>query len=92
MKLIIAIVHDEDAGRIVDVLTDADYRVTRIATSGGFFKKSNATLLIGTEAEQVDQVLDLIRANTKPKKPAPHGESVARATVFVIDVTRFERL
>jgi uncharacterized protein YaaQ len=92
MKLIIAIVHDEDAGRIVDVLTDADYRVTRIATSGGFFKKSNATLLIGTEAEQVDQVLDLIRVNTRSKKPTPHGESVARATVFVVDVTRFERL
>jgi uncharacterized protein YaaQ len=92
MKLIIAIIHDEDAGRIVDVLTDADYRVTRIATSGGFFRKSNATLLIGTEAEQVDAVLDLIRQNSRPRKPTPRGESVARATVFVIDVTQFERL
>jgi uncharacterized protein YaaQ len=92
MKLVIAIVQDEDAGQIVDVLTDAAYRVTRIATSGGFFRKSNATLLIGTEAEDVDTVMEIILENSRPKKPTPHGESVARATVFVIDVTRFERV
>ena len=61
MKLVIAIVHSEDAGSLVDALTDKEYRVTRLHSSGGFLKQTNATVMLGVEEGQVDEVLALIR-------------------------------
>ena len=49
MKLVIAIVHSEDAGSLVDALTDKEYRVTRLHSSGGFLKQTNATVMLGVE-------------------------------------------
>ena len=40
MKLVIAIVHAEDAGALVDALTDKEYRVTRLHSTGGFLKQN----------------------------------------------------
>ena len=61
MKLVITVVHDEDAGALVDALTDKDYRVTRLHSTGGFLKQANATVMLGVEDGQVDDVLALIR-------------------------------
>jgi len=61
MKLVIAIVHSEDAGALVDALTDKEYRVTRLHSTGGFLKQSNASILVGVEEPQVDDVLAVIR-------------------------------
>jgi uncharacterized protein YaaQ len=61
MKLVIAIIHSEDAGALVDALTDKEYRVTRLHSTGGFLKQNNATVLVGVEEAQVDDVLAVIR-------------------------------
>lgn len=61
MKLVIAIVHSEDAGALVDALTDKDYRVTRLHSTGGFLKQNNATVMLGVEEAHVEDVLGLIR-------------------------------
>ncbi len=61
MKLVIAIVHAEDAGALVDALTDKEYRVTRLHSTGGFLKQSNASVLVGVEEAHVDDVLGVIR-------------------------------
>src|SRR3989442_12082834 len=61
MKLVVAIVHPEDAGALVDALTDKDYRVTRLHSQGGFLKQSNASIIVGVEEAQVDDVLAPIR-------------------------------
>ncbi len=63
MKLILAIVQNEDAGGLLEALTQKEFRSTRINTAGGFLKESNATVLLGVEEEQVDDVLAIIRAN-----------------------------
>jgi uncharacterized protein YaaQ len=63
MKLIVAIVHNEDAGALVDALLDNEYRATRLHSSGGFLKQSNATIIVGVEDAQVDPVVELVRAN-----------------------------
>src|SRR5438552_18508983 len=62
MKLVVAIVHPEDAGALVDALTDKDYRVTRLHSTGGFLKQANATVMLGVDDGQVDDVIGLIRA------------------------------
>ncbi len=75
MKLIIAIVHNEDAGALVDALTDKEYRVTRLHSQGGFLKENNASVLVGVEDGKVDEVLGLIKetchARTQFINPTP---------------------
>ena len=61
MKLVVAIVHPEDAGALVDALTDKDYRVARLHSQGGFLKQSNASIFVGVEEAKVDDVLATIR-------------------------------
>ncbi len=63
MKLVVAIVHNEDAGALVDALLEREFRATRLHSSGGFLRQSNATVMIGVEDAQVDDVLGLVRAN-----------------------------
>jgi uncharacterized protein YaaQ len=61
MKLIVAIVHNEDAGALVDGLLDREYRATRLHSSGGFLKQSNATIIVAVEDDQVDTIVDIVR-------------------------------
>ncbi len=65
MKLIIAIVNDEDAIDVIDLLNEKGYRVTKLATTGGFLKSGNTTLMIGIEADKVDTVLSIIEETCK---------------------------
>jgi uncharacterized protein YaaQ len=60
MKLIVAIVHNEDAGVLVDALLEKEYRATRLHSSGGFLKQSNATVMVGVEEAQIEEVLQII--------------------------------
>jgi len=61
MKLIIAVVQDDYADDLVDVITDAGYGVTKLATTGGFLKSGNTTLMIGVKKEEVDNVTSIIK-------------------------------
>lgn len=67
MKLIIAIVHDDDAHNLIDDLTREDFRVTKLATTGGFLKAGNTTLLIGVEENQVDSAIKIIKNNCETR-------------------------
>jgi uncharacterized protein YaaQ len=63
MKLIVAIIHNEDAGALVNALLEGDHRATRLQSSGGFLKQSNATVIVGVEEDRVDEVIAIIREN-----------------------------
>lgn len=63
MKLVVAIVHNEDAGALVDALLDKEFRATRLHSSGGFLKQSNATIMLGVEEAEVDEVMSIVREN-----------------------------
>ena len=63
MKLIVAVVHNEDAGALVDALLEAEHRATRLQSSGGFLKQSNATIVVGAEDDKVDAILEIVREN-----------------------------
>ena len=68
MKLVIAIVEDEDSMDLIDALTDGKYRVTKLATTGGFLKSGNTTLMVGVEEEKVKGVIDIIKDICKKRK------------------------
>ena len=63
MKLVVAIVHNEDAGTLVDALLELDHRATRLHSSGGFLKQSNATIMVGVEDDRVDEIIGIVREN-----------------------------
>ncbi|GEL78280.1 cyclic-di-AMP receptor [Tenuibacillus multivorans] len=63
MKLILAVVQDKDVTRLQDALSEAKFKTTKLASSGGFLKEGNTTLMIGCDDDHVDQALDLIRDN-----------------------------
>ena len=60
MKLIVAVINNDDCPSVLSELTHKGYGATRLSTSGGFLKSGNSTLLIGTEDENVDNVIDII--------------------------------
>jgi uncharacterized protein YaaQ len=59
-KLVVTVIQNEVADAVVDALLEAEYRATRLASTGGFLRRGNTTLLIGADEDQVDQVLDLV--------------------------------
>lgn len=61
MKLVIAIVHDDDSDDLLDILTDKNFGVTKLVTTGGFLKSGNTTLMIGVEEGKTEKVIDIIR-------------------------------
>ena len=60
MKLVLAIVQDDDAIDLIEELTDKNYIVTKLATTGGFLKSGNTTLMIGVEEKSVKDVVKVI--------------------------------
>lgn len=87
-KLIIAIIRDNDVNSVTDALVTHNFRATRIASTGAFFRQGNTTLIIGVEAGQVDKVLETIKAACGP---APTDGS-HRATIFVMNAARYEQI
>ena len=87
MKMIILIVKDQDSDAITQALTAEKYRITRVASTGGFLRSGVATLLLGVRDERVESALELIRGKLTP---LPSGER--RATLFVVPVELFEQV
>lgn len=104
MKLIICIVQDQDSGSLIDDLTEREFRVTKLASTGGFLKSGNTTLLMGIEDNEVDDILKLIEDNCKTRElatslltvtmpgdayiPFPLEVKVGGATIFILDVEK----
>ncbi len=102
MKLVVAIVQDQDAGSLIADLTDKEFRVTKLASTGGFLKAGNTTLLIGVDDELVEDVTRIIEENCKTREittslltvtmpgdtyiPYPLEVKVGGATLFILDV------
>jgi uncharacterized protein YaaQ len=93
-KLIIAVVQNEDADSVVDALLEDEFRATRLASTGGFLRRGNTTLMIGADDNQVDRILDLIRQHARSGSVPEEGATTppAAATVFVLDLEEYQRL
>ena len=108
MKLIIAIVHDEDERKVMDELNDNGFSVTKLCSSGGFLKSGNTTLLAGVGEDKVQEVIDIIEKKSKVRKQMVNNSvyntpgmplmadpveiTVGGATIFVTNVERFEKV
>lgn len=107
MKLIFAIVHDEDSQKVTDTLNSLGYSATKLCSTGGFLRTGNTTLMIGIEDKELENVLYIIKSNSKSHKQymqiSDHGAlagsietggievNVGGSTVFVTSVERMEK-
>ena len=107
MKLIFAIVSNDDSSKVSSALTKNRFSVTKLATTGGFLKAGNVTVLIGLDESKLDECFDIIREHSSSRKQiipttaelgmgffpsTPVQVEVGGATVFVLNVERFEKL
>ena len=72
MKLVLGIVQKADTDAVLDALTEGGYRATRLASTGGFRREGNTTLIMGVDDHQVDPLIrqltryrDLIEKRTR---------------------------
>jgi uncharacterized protein YaaQ len=61
MKLVVAVIQDKDSHKLLDELTQSGFRTTKLASTGGFLREGNTTLLVGIEDTQVDRVVGIIK-------------------------------
>jgi uncharacterized protein YaaQ len=106
MKMIMAIVQADDAGKVMQSLIEAGHRVTRIATEGGWLRRENTTLLLGVEDDKVSAVMEVLKKTGRRRtayisvpREVPGALNaqvidveVGGATVFVMNVERFEQV
>lgn len=86
MKMIFAIVHKEDEGFVVERLNKEHISVTKLSSTGGFMRKGNTTLMIGTEDEKVDTAIQIIKEECSRRKemlvPTPTYSEGTRAPML----------
>lgn len=88
MKLIFAIIRDSDNEPVSQGLIASGFRVTRIASTGGFLRRGSSTLMIGVSDEKVDEAIEVIRNSAAP----PVETGMKRATLFVLNVANFTQI
>jgi uncharacterized protein YaaQ len=86
MKMIIIIVQDNDADTLTRAFTAGNFRVTRVASTGGFMRSGVVTMLLGVEDPQVDAAIQVVR------DALPSAGDRKRATLFVVPVQHFEQV
>ena len=107
MKMVLAIINYDDSQDVISSLMKAGFSITKLATTGGFLMSGNTTLICGTQDEKVDKAISIIGEFSKKRtqmvpSTASYGVgmytsfpvevTVGGATIFVLDVERFEKL
>ena len=101
-----AIINFDDANAVTHALTKKGFSSTKLATTGGFLMAGNVTILVGVDEEKVQTVIDIIKEHSHSRKQMiptttemsygyypsmPVEVTVGGATIFVVDIERFER-
>lgn len=88
MKLIVAILGDQDSELVSQALISDGFRVTKIASTGGFLRRGSTTMMIGVDEDKVDQAIEIVRENCA----LTVEPGMKRATLFVLNVDRFTQI
>ena len=107
MKLVLSIISSEDSSNVLNALNEHHFQVTKLSTTGGFLKKGNTTFITGVGDDKVDEVIEIIEKNCNKRtqllpntstldmgvySALPFEVTVGGATVFVLDVDKFEKI
>ncbi len=91
MKLVLAVIQDKDSNRLSQALIKADFRATKLASTGGFLKEGNTTFLIGVDDDQIDELLEIIKENCKSREQlvapmSPLGGSADAYSPYPVEI------
>ena len=107
MKLVLAIVSNDDSGSVSSAMMKQGFSITKLATTGGFLKAGNTTFISGVEDDKVDTVIGIISKHSSRRtqivpttttmdagmySSLPVEVTVGGATIFVLNVDRFEKV
>lgn len=105
MKLIVTIVDDQDADKVMAALTNQHIGVTRVSSTGGLLSSGNSTLLIGIDESKVTQVMAVITGLASTRQtvvPFAPDSSMPLASLvevqaggfmsFILDIEHFEQV
>jgi uncharacterized protein YaaQ len=105
-NLMIAVVQAQDAEAAEEAFLEGDFKVTRLPSTGGFLGRRNATLLIGLPCERMEEALNILRKICRERTeyiavplesaplpiPTPTPITIGGATVFILEIERFEEV
>ncbi len=105
MKLVVAIVNNDDINTVLSNLTENQFYVTKLASTGGFLKAGNTTIICGVEAQKVEEVIEIIKEHSARREVTvvnsggglgamshlamPINTTTGGSTIFVLDVEQF---
>lgn len=108
MKLILAVIQNEDQDALTDVMESEGISMTRIGSSGGFLRTSNVTLMTAVEDKQLQHVLDLFGKHCKRRTKQQHSRvptmearerflgampvQIGGAAVFILNLEKMEKI
>ncbi len=108
MKLVVAIINNDDSAQVTAALSNEGYFITKLSTTGGFLMAGNTTLLIGAEDDEVDKIKETISKHSYTReKNVPTSSSLGKglgaadvnvtakvkgATIFVLSIDSFDKL
>lgn len=108
MKCIIAIMQDYDCDGLLRAVTAAGLGATRIASTGGFLRTGNTTVVMGVEDDRMAECLSILERSCRSRVevqvdvespeyvewfPAGvHEVTIGGAVVFIAQVARFVRI
>lgn len=108
MKLIFAIVNNDDGQIVAAQLIKSGFHITKMASTGGFLRKGNHTFITAVQDDEVDKVIEIIKNYSQKRTytaPAdivtaaslggnvtPIQVTMGGATIFVTNIERFERI
>ena len=107
MKLLLAIVSNDDASSVISALNEKKFQTTKLATTGGFLSKGNTTVILGVEDNKVEEAISIIGEESKSRQEVipntqgfqsaeimsvPVTVKVGGATIFVLNVDQFKKL
>ena len=107
MKIILAIIQNDDSMAVTSALTAEKYNVTKLSTTGGFLLTGSTTLMIGSEDDRVGRAEEIIQQYTKERTASVDTQNslgrglqgdgltpevqVGGATIFVLNVEKMSK-
>lgn len=103
-ELLIAVVQGQDSDVAIQSLTEADFKVTRLLSVGGFLGWKSATLMIGAQSGRKDAAIEILdrtcrqrvafiavpMENSPLPMPAPTPVTIGGASIFSLEVDHYE--
>ena len=68
MKLVMAIINDEDAFHVMDALNEKGFSITKLASTGGFLRSGMTTIISGVQEDRIEELIGILEKKCKSRK------------------------